>query len=112
MQNKVHKTALLPFCTSEEEKVLFPLARLEENILVHLCCFYGNRAGPVSGDSMCDLCGSLTEYINPVKHTTLIPCSRVRRKTPNSHVSAKENLPRPGMGLDSPRVKPHTSSQQ
>ncbi len=75
------KKTFLPFCTTEEGKVPFPLARLEGNILVHLCRFYGNRAGLMSGDSVCDLCGSLAECINPTKHTTIIPCSPTRWKT-------------------------------
>lgn len=69
------------------------------------CCFYSNRAGSMSGDSMCDLCSSHAEYINPETHRTLILCSPMRTKAGATCLQNKKNPLRPDMSLGGRQVK-------
>lgn len=51
------------FCaTGEEEED--PCRLRGGNTCAPLNSFYGNRAGPASADTMCDLCDSLDKYVH------------------------------------------------
>lgn len=87
----------LPFCTTEEEKVLYPPTRLAENTLMHLFLWKQSRVG-VRGQHVWSVWLSRWIYINSMKQTTLIHCSP---KQPPVCKIKEKNPPRPGMSLGS-----------
>lgn len=102
LQNKKQKP-FCPFAPQKKKRSCFPRPGWKETYLC-TCVVSMETAGPMSRDSMCDICGSLAEYISPMKHTTWIPCSLMRKNTPAT-CQKKTKSPQARYSLGCPRVK-------